>query len=82
MNDLITLTAREKQIAECLLYGLTNREIGRRLGIKARTVKARLYEIGRTLKMSEGDRVPLAIWLHEHRQELQICCPCDLGIAA
>jgi DNA-binding NarL/FixJ family response regulator len=47
MNDLIkaALTPRQLTIAEALLDGLSNPEIGKRLGINERTVKAHLEKL-------------------------------------
>src|SRR6185437_1910899 len=39
-NTLLTLTARERQVAELALKGLTNRQIAEMLAIKERTVEA------------------------------------------
>lgn len=39
------LTAREREIMDLLMQGMTSREIGTRLGISAVTVKNHLYRI-------------------------------------
>jgi DNA-binding CsgD family transcriptional regulator len=40
-----SLTPRERQILRLITYGLTNREVGDRLGITPRTVDAHLRSI-------------------------------------
>jgi DNA-binding CsgD family transcriptional regulator len=55
------LTARERQIAELLLEGLTNREIGQALHISSRTVQSHL-ELTRA-KVGARNRTHLAALL-------------------
>ena len=52
------LTPREAQVGELLLQGLSNREIGQRLGITERTVKQVLLLM--RLKFQLGDRIMMA----------------------
>lgn len=44
-NDLKCLTSREKEIAEYICMGLSNKEIGEKLFISANTVKNHVYNI-------------------------------------
>ena len=39
------LTPREQEVVECLVQGLSNREIEDKLGVSARTVKFHLFRI-------------------------------------
>ena len=44
-----TLTPRQREVVACLRLGLSNREIGQRLGITEGTVKIHLHSaLGRT----------------------------------
>ncbi|MFC4329963.1 LuxR C-terminal-related transcriptional regulator [Streptomyces andamanensis] len=47
-----SFTERERQVFRLLLTGMSNRQIGRDLGIAERTVKNNLHEIYRKLKVS------------------------------
>lgn len=54
-RDLVALTDRERELLSCLSQGLTNREIGLKLGINVKTVK---YHAGRLFaKMGVRNRV-------------------------
>ena len=55
------LTKRERQVAQAVADGLSNREIAERLSISERTVKARLTSVFQ--KMDVRDRVQLALLL-------------------
>ena len=55
------LTKRERQVAQAVTDGLSNREIAERLSISERTVKARLTSVFQ--KMDVRDRVQLALLL-------------------
>lgn len=58
------LTAREQQVLRLVAEGLANKQIGHRLGISERTVKAHLTRIMQELGVS--DRVRAALWAREH----------------
>lgn len=59
--SLDDLTKRERQVAQAVADGLSNREIADRLNISERTVKARLTSVFQ--KMDVRDRVQLALLL-------------------
>jgi two-component system, NarL family, nitrate/nitrite response regulator NarL len=54
------LTPRERQIAELVSEGLSNKEIGRRLGLSAGTIRVHLHRIYQ--KLAINNRTALAIW--------------------
>lgn len=56
------LTPKEKQVAEWVAKGLTNKEVARSLAITERTVKAHLAAIFD--KLNVRDRIQLALRLH------------------
>jgi DNA-binding NarL/FixJ family response regulator len=49
--DAVQLSRRELQIAELIDRGLTNKEIGRQLGIEAATVKNHIHNMCEKLKV-------------------------------
>jgi len=59
--NLDDLTKRERQVAQAVADGLSNREIALRLNISERTVKARLTSVFQ--KLDVRDRVQLALLL-------------------
>lgn len=59
--SLDDLTKRERQVAQAVADGLSNREIAERLSISERTVKARLTSVFQ--KVDVRDRVQLALLL-------------------
>ena len=59
--SLDDLTKRERQVAQAVADGLSNREIAERLSISERTVKARLTSVFQ--KLDVRDRVQLALLL-------------------
>jgi len=59
------LTPREQQVAELVAYGLTNREIARRLGIAEWTAVNHLRKVMRKLNCSS--RVQVANWVANQR---------------
>ncbi|MGH8574080.1 MAG: response regulator transcription factor [Gammaproteobacteria bacterium] len=62
---LSALTARERQVVEHLVGGLTDREIARHLGISPRTVHKHLEAIYR--KLGLGNRTSLIALIHQKR---------------
>ncbi|GAA4609110.1 alpha/beta fold hydrolase [Actinoplanes octamycinicus] len=60
----VPLTAREFQVADLIADGLTNAEIGRRLGVSARTVDAHVEHV-RT-KLGVRARAQIAVWAREN----------------
>ncbi len=59
-DDAIPLTNRETQVLRHVALGLSNREIGRSLGISVETVKEHVQNILR--KISVTDRTQAAVW--------------------
>ena len=59
MDESEALTKREAQIVEGIRLGLTNKQIGRKLGISPTTVKTHLENIFHKLNVTH--RVQLAI---------------------
>ena len=55
------LTSAEERVASCAVRGKTSREIGRELGLSARTVEAHLLRIYR--KLGLRSRAELAFYL-------------------
>ncbi len=53
------LSHREREVLELLVKGLTNRALGRRLGISERTVREHIARI--FLKLRVGSRVEAAV---------------------
>jgi DNA-binding NarL/FixJ family response regulator len=58
------LTAREREVLVLVRQGLANKQIGRRLGISERTVKAHLTSIFQRLDVT--DRTQAALWAERH----------------
>ena len=58
------LSARETEVLRLVADGLANKQIGRRLGISERTVKAHLSRVFRQLGVA--DRTSAALWAREH----------------
>ena len=57
---VVTLTQREKQVLQHVAMGLSNREIGRSLGISVETVKEHVQNTLR--KLDANDRTQAAVW--------------------
>jgi DNA-binding NarL/FixJ family response regulator len=60
----VDLTPREAEVLKLVRLGLANKQIGRRLGISERTVKAHLGRVFRQLGVA--DRTSAALWAHDH----------------
>lgn len=60
----VPLTAREFQVADLIADGLTNAEIGRQLGVSARTVDAHVEHV-RT-KLGVRARAQIAVWARQN----------------
>jgi two-component system nitrate/nitrite response regulator NarL len=56
----LVLTRRERQIAELVSEGLPNKEIGRRLGLSAGTIRVHLHRVYH--KLAINNRTALAAW--------------------
>ncbi|MGW7048681.1 ATP-binding protein [Streptomyces avermitilis] len=61
VDDQSTLTGREFMVAELVAEGLTNRQIGDRLGLSARTVATHLDKVRDKLGMRS--RTQIALWV-------------------
>jgi DNA-binding NarL/FixJ family response regulator len=58
------MSPRELEVLRLVAQGLANKQIGRRLGISERTVKAHLGRVFRQLGVA--DRTSAALWAHDH----------------
>ena len=58
------MSPRELEVLRLVAQGLANKQIGRRLGISERTVKAHLGRVFRQLDVA--DRTSAALWAHDH----------------
>jgi DNA-binding NarL/FixJ family response regulator len=63
-----TLTAREREVLELLGQGLPNKDIGVRLGISEKTVKAHVTRVFQAIGVS--DRTQAALWVQRRRRAL------------
>jgi DNA-binding NarL/FixJ family response regulator len=59
------LSGREAEVLDLVAQGLANKQVGRRLGISERTVKAHLGRVFREIGVT--DRTSAALWAREHR---------------
>jgi len=59
-----SLSAREEEVLRLVVGGLANKQIGRRLDISERTVKAHLTNVFARLGVT--DRTQAALWAREH----------------
>ncbi len=62
-----SMSPREVEVLRLVAQGLANKQIGRRLGISERTVKAHLGRVFRALGVA--DRTSAALWAHDHLPE-------------
>jgi DNA-binding NarL/FixJ family response regulator len=60
----VDLTPREAEVLKLVRLGLANKQIGRRLGISERTVKAHLTSAFQRIGVT--DRTQAALWAREH----------------
>ena len=67
LRSAIDLSAREKQALECLVGGMSNKLIARRLDIAEATVKVHLRSLLRKLKVQ--NRTQAAIWATQNAAE-------------
>ena len=63
-----TMSPREVEVLRLVAKGLANKQIGRRLGISERTVKAHLGRVFRALGVA--DRTSAALWARDHLTDL------------
>jgi DNA-binding NarL/FixJ family response regulator len=62
--DPADISQREREVLELVAQGLANKQVGRRLGISERTVKAHLTSVFQRIGVT--DRVQAALWAREH----------------
>jgi DNA-binding CsgD family transcriptional regulator len=55
-----TFTPRQRQVVELIAAGCSNEEVGRRLGVSARTAKAHSDALRRKLGVSKRRQIPAA----------------------
>jgi DNA-binding NarL/FixJ family response regulator len=60
----VELTAREREVLECVAAGLPNKLIARRLEISEKTVKAHLTRVYQAIGVT--DRTQAALWAQRH----------------
>ena len=65
MDHDVPLTNREMQVLRHIAMGLSNREIGKSLGISVETVKEHVQNILR--KLDVNDRTQAAVWAVKRR---------------
>lgn len=61
----VELSTREGEVLDLIAQGMSNRQIGRRLGISERTVKVHAGNVFRRIGVS--DRTSAALWARDHR---------------
>lgn len=66
------LNKSDRAILEGLLLGSGNEQLAKEIGIKEGAMKLRIRRIG--MKLGLTDRVPLAMFVHEHRKVLGVNC--------
>lgn len=59
------LSARESEVLDLVAQGMSNRQIGRSLGISERTVKVHVGNVFR--RIGVADRTSAALWARDHR---------------
>lgn len=64
MLYLTPLTKRQHEMAEHVMYGLSNKEIAAKLGVSANTVRETLHKVFTKLKLHK--RTQLVTWAHLH----------------
>ena len=60
LNRPLALTDRQRQVVELIAAGCSNEEIGERLGISGRTVKAHCDVLRQKLDVSRRRHIPAA----------------------
>jgi ATP/maltotriose-dependent transcriptional regulator MalT len=60
LNRNVTLTDRQRQVVELIAMGCSNEEIGGRLGISGRTVKAHCDVLRQKLDVTRRRHIPAA----------------------
>ncbi|MFT0474866.1 response regulator transcription factor [Pseudomonas antarctica] len=73
------ITSRESEVMDLLVHGLTNKEIGRELGISNHTVRDHISAMLR--KTNTASRVELAVFISAREKPLnasRTCMPLEL----
>jgi DNA-binding NarL/FixJ family response regulator len=68
------LTARQRQVLECLSWGHTNKEIARALGVSPSTVKVHLQAAYQTLRVQSRVAAAVAFANYKARFHLEPDC--------
>jgi DNA-binding CsgD family transcriptional regulator len=77
-GPLRTLSHREREIAELIARGLTDREIANRLTLSVRTVEGHIYRARHKLDASTRYELARAAWGDRSHHELRIITrPCS-----
>jgi len=63
LRDPSSITSRQRQVVELIAQGLSNDEVGVRLGISARTAKAHCDVLRRKLGVPRRRQIPVAFKL-------------------
>ena len=63
LRDPSSITLRQRQVVELIAQGLSNDEVGVRLGISARTAKAHCDVLRRKLGVPRRRQIPVAFKL-------------------
>jgi DNA-binding CsgD family transcriptional regulator len=63
LRDSSSITSRQRQVVELIAQGLSNDEVGVRLGISARTAKAHCDVLRRKLGVPRRRQIPVAFKL-------------------
>ncbi|MEV6816528.1 helix-turn-helix transcriptional regulator, partial [Micromonospora sp. NPDC051296] len=65
LADLADLTGREVEVLECLVAGMSNKQVARALGISVRTVTVHVSNLLR--KTGSASRTGVALWAVRQR---------------
>jgi len=76
-----TFTERQRQVVELIAAGCSNEEVGRRLGLSARTAKAHSDALRRKLGVSKRRQIPAAYRLFTGEDPLAEL-PAALGVTS
>jgi len=60
LRDPTSITARQREVIQLIAEGMSNEELGRRLGISARTAKAHCDVLRQKLGVARRRQIPYA----------------------